>query len=199
MCWNAEVSLQTFLFGFVSFFIAYFFHFPFQKLVFFLSFTSIQLLEYFLWTFLKNSKYNKLFSIIGYILITLIPFVSLYLITDIPLRNKLMILYVLYFSFYTIYKYPKLDFKTTIGENHHLLYNFIPQDGVFYYSIWMIFFFLGVILSKDIVIILFAFVTIIFSVYYQNKDRTFSSYWCYSANFLWIYVYIFILLKKMKN
>ena len=57
MCWNAEVSLNTFIFGFISAIIVYLFgYINIGLILIILSFTSIQLLEYFIWTYIDNEK-----------------------------------------------------------------------------------------------------------------------------------------------
>ena len=71
MCWNATVSLNTFLFsiGMLCLMI-YNNHYTPYKIegfniywyFFILSFCTIQLIEYFLWTHLTNKKLNYLFS-----------------------------------------------------------------------------------------------------------------------------------------
>lgn len=74
MCWNQEVSLNTFLFSAFGSLLAYFngviglFH-----LLFFFSFISIQLVEYFTWKYLNNRKLNTILSKIALALILIQP------------------------------------------------------------------------------------------------------------------------------
>jgi hypothetical protein len=70
MCWNSEVSLNTFIFGIISAIIVWRLNVV-EKLtiLIILSITLMQLLEYFTWKNLRNSKINYYLSIIGLIII----------------------------------------------------------------------------------------------------------------------------------
>ena len=86
MCYNSQVSLNTFLFSFSVLILIYInrngkyrlenFHNKYVYLLFF-SIIVMQLLEYFLWKNIDNEKMNKLLSIIGLIIILLQPFFSI--------------------------------------------------------------------------------------------------------------------------
>ena len=149
MCWNAEVSLQTFVFASVSFILGYFFQFPLHKLIFFIYFSSVQLFEHFVWKNIDNKGINESLSKFGYWLITLMPAFALLLIPDSKTRLTSISLYITFILLYTLYKYPQLKFVTDKGKNGHLRFNFIPAHGP--YSIaWLLFFFKIILLCLSL-------------------------------------------------
>ncbi len=196
MCWNAEVSLQTFFFASVSFIIGLFFKFPLHKLIFFLYFSSVQLYEHFVWKNLKNKNINQSLSKFGYWLISLIPAFALLLISNQKLRIISISLYISFILLFTLYQYPQLRFFVDQGKNGHLRYNFIPAHTI-YSFVWIIFFFFGIYQSKDIFIILISLFTLIMTIYHTRDDITFNSYWCYTANLMWFYVLFYIAYKQI--
>ena len=70
MCWNAEISLNTFIFGCISAIIVYLLGVVnINIIIILLSFTSMQLLEYFIWQNIDNIKINEILSKIGLFII----------------------------------------------------------------------------------------------------------------------------------
>ena len=59
MCWNADVSIKTWLFAITIFIIGFMYGFPLRKLIFILIFSNIQLIEYFLWKNLPSNYCRK--------------------------------------------------------------------------------------------------------------------------------------------
>jgi hypothetical protein len=122
MCWNENVSLNTFLFSsFVLLLIFYNNTYTQYKIkhfnsawdyFFFISFISMQLIEFFIWRNINNTFYNHIFSTMAALLIFIQPVISLMLLPDISLRNNLLVTYSVFFIPYFIYKfiifYPKI-------------------------------------------------------------------------------------------
>jgi hypothetical protein len=74
MCWNQKISLNTFLLSLFGISFAYFNSvINFYEYLYFLSFISIQLVEYFTWANLNDKKINTFLSKIGLFLIFLQP------------------------------------------------------------------------------------------------------------------------------
>ncbi len=203
MCWNAEVSIQTFLFATICCILGYNYGFPVKKLIFFMVFSSMQLIEYFLWKNLKDKKKNEFYSKLGFLVILLEPLSSLNLIeNNYKLRNLLMILYLLITIIFLYFNYHKIDFQTNIGKKGFLNWKWLNAFNIssfIYFIIWNIFFFSGVILSKDILIIFFAIFTNVYSWYNYKVHDTFGTYWCSIVNVLWIYVIFWIIYKNYKK
>ena len=105
MCWNENVSLNTFLFsGFVLMLIIYNNSFTKYKIpelnnkwmyLFIASFVFMQLLEFFIWRNINNAFYNNLFSIFAVLLLFIQPIASIMLITNMQIRKSLLMIYLL--------------------------------------------------------------------------------------------------------
>ncbi len=81
MCWNADVSIKTWyfaLFGFIIGFIGKQVHI--SVLLFGLLFSSMQLVEYYLWNNLNNKDKNTFYSKLGYLVIALEPLFALFMV-----------------------------------------------------------------------------------------------------------------------
>ncbi len=201
MCWNAEVSIQTYIFAIICLILGYSYGFPIRKLIFMLVFSNIQLIEYFLWKNINNKKNNEFYSKLGYLNITLEPIAACLLIDNLKLRYSSLILSTLLFIIYTFIYYKKIDFSTSISKNGFLQWNSLKfYDHGFYYSIiWFLFFFGGIFLSKDIFIISISLLTFIYTLYNLSKHNGFASYWCSISNLLWLYVIGWIIYKNYKK
>ena len=101
MCWNQNVSLNTFIFSmFVLLLIAYNNTYTQYKTpifnnkfvyFFFISFITMQLIEFFLWRNIDNKKINNLLSMIGALLLLIQPIASLLMLKDDSLKYKLIL------------------------------------------------------------------------------------------------------------
>jgi hypothetical protein len=201
MCWNENVSLNTFIFttsvlAFIWYNNTYTqyklkdFKTPFLYLLFF-TFTSMQLIEYFLWKSLKTKdhKSNQLFSMIGWIIIRIIQPLAILLIIpkgyDI-IKYSLSIIYFLTLTIVSIYKqiYNPIDFTTPIDNNGHLywkwldLYNYERIVFVLYIII-----FFTLILTYPIA----TSILLLLLVYDYFKYANFSSMWCWMCNSVLLY------------
>jgi hypothetical protein len=201
MCWSAPVSLSTFLFSTIPLVLCLYFQLiDIKKYLIYQTFFSMQLLEYFLWTFLNNKILNYLFSILGFILIFLLSFFSICSSQN-KYTNYVLGLYIL-FVFYVLCTIP-IRFHTSVASNKHLSWEWLklPLPIIF---IWTLFFMYSSLYSlyvgnyKDSKIILFTSFIYLFSFYSYYKSNTFGSMWCWIANVNAIYFYI-LLLKKFNN
>jgi hypothetical protein len=217
MCWNENVSLNTFLFSSaVLIFIFYNNHYTQYKIeefkdwkmyLLFFSFISIQLVEFFLWKSIKenNKYYNKIFSIIGWIIIRILqPFCLLLLIPD----KYLLIKYLSFFVYFmlliiiSIYKYfyNPIDFITSIGKNTHLSWNWINLNNNFEYIIVILYLLLYIPLIMKIPIIsliILGFYVFCYIKYYNTL--TWGSMWCWMSNSVLLYFLIKILFINPYN
>jgi hypothetical protein len=72
MCYNSEISLNTFIYGVISAIIVLLLNqIEYWKIMIIMSITSMQLLEYFTWKYIDNKKINYYLSIIGAIIIVM--------------------------------------------------------------------------------------------------------------------------------
>lgn len=206
MCWNQYVSLNTFIFGvFVLMLIAFNNKYSSYKLYdfsnpyvyfFVMSFIAMQLIEFFLWRNLNNNFINKLFSILGALLLIIQPIASLTMLNNISLRNKLLAVYSIPSLIFILYQLNNNNFNTTISKTGHLKWNWTKssKDFSFLTHIFYLFFlYFSLFYNKQYISIILT-LPIFFVIYYTfNKDGSEGSLWCWSVNIIMFY-YLFKLL-----
>jgi hypothetical protein len=184
MCWNATVSLNTFLFGLFGINFAYFNNIiNIYEYLFYYPFISIQLLEYFTWKHLHNKKINRLLSKIGLFIIFIQPLLIILTPNNVKFNIKatLITLYLIFFSliFFSI----KNDFSMAKAPNGHLAWNWLkyPPPIVI---IWLSFYLVILLYAKKYFI--FAINTlIVLAIYYTYyKTNTWGSLWCWISNIM---------------
>ena len=153
MCWNQYVSINTFLFStFVLLLIMFNNKYSKYKIkeldniyvyIFFMSFISMQLIEFFLWRNLDNKLLNNIFSTLGSLLLFLQPVASLMIIKDISLRNKMLLAYSVPSFLYMIYEASRKKFTTVVAKNGHLKWEWTDLQGIrkLYLFFWLFFLF----------------------------------------------------------
>ena len=196
MCWNAEVSLNTFIFGIVSAIIVLILNkLKYHLVLILLSFTSIQLLEYFAWKNLNNKKVIRILSIIGIQII----FIQLLLLNyylpptqkqKIILTSAVVITYILFLLFQ--FPYVKLDMEKS-KINKHLIWHWLDLP-LFWLLIGFLFYLIPCYLTNNIYVFTFGILTLTFSLYNYYKYKTWGSMWCYISNSLWIFAIIISIL-----
>ncbi len=206
MCWNQNVSLNTFIFGSATLLFIWYnntytqyktstFDIYFYMIVFTLIF--MQLIEFFLWKSIdtKNKKMNYFFSIIGWILVRILqPLSWLFAIPSkySTLKYLLFIIYFVTLFIVSLYKYfyNPVEFKT-ISQNGHLYWKWC--DLVNYEKIVFIiylFIALTIFLSYPI----FALLGIIFILYsFIIHRNSYTTMWCWLSNSILLYYLINIL------
>lgn len=196
MCWNEHVSLNTYLFsiGMLGLMIYNNEYTPYKIegfniywYFFILSFCTMQLIEYFLWTHLTNKKLNYIFSVLGQCLVAIQPIVSLFLLTNVRLRQIMIFLYSIFVSI--IFVTHKQIFKTTI-ENGHLKWTWVPIHTYLYF-IWMFFLMFSFVINQYFIAI---FAAIFLFIITYTSNGTGGSLWCWSINFSMIFYAIYLLI-----
>ena len=210
MCWNENVSLNTFIFTTaVLIFIYYNNTYTQYKIkefddkfiyIFVVAFTSMQLIEYFLWKSIngKNKSMNYLFSIIGWITIRIIqPIVMLSLL---PVKYALYktISFIVYFVTllgYVIYKYlyNPINFVTNVGKSGHLEWKWTNVNHRSFDLIINLFYFLCYIPAFLKFPILTSAVFMILLITYLKYKLEAGSLWCFFSNSILIYILFKIL------
>jgi hypothetical protein len=163
--------------------------------VFFLSFIIIQLIEYFIWKNINNKFYNHIFSFIALIVIILQPVASLMLISDIKIRNVLIMIYAMLCIPFSLYNFQKRDIYiyTNVSPDGHLHWNFL-KTNVLIRSIWLFFFLFSLVFEKQWYGAGIAIITLLYSYYNYYNDRTIWSMWCWIINSVMIYHASYLLL-----
>jgi hypothetical protein len=204
MCWNEQVSLNTFLFSsFVLILIFYNNTFTQYKVpgfnnkwiyLFFVSFISMQLIEFFIWRNLNNKFYNRVFSIAAMTLILLQPVFSLMIISNnATLRNYMLFAYLLCSIPIASYNFLTNTIYSSRAENGHLHWNFITFSPIFIIG-WLFFFLFSFVYEKYWAGLICALFLYFVSFYNYYKDKTVSSMWCWLVNSVMIFYAVYLLL-----
>ena len=155
-----------------------------------MSFVSIQLFEYFLWTHLHDRKKNRLFTSMILIMILFQPIAAaLLLYPNRPNLIKILIgsylgLLMLFWIFYG--DRNLLEYTSHVGENGHLVWGWLTKNHTHWMmiSIYLVFFFIPQWLSiqKFRKIFYLTFGTFLISLYFYGKYDTWGTMWCWTAN-----------------
>lgn len=187
MCWNQKVSLNTFLFSLFGISFAYFNNvIKFYDYLFFLSFISMQLVEYFAWGNLNNKKMIIFLSKIGLFLILVQPFlINLGYDIDNKIKTWIIALYILFIFFCLLY-FP-IDFSMNKAKNGHLAWKWLKFPTIINF-IWLSFL-LGVLLYQKRYFEFSAYLILFLAIYYTYyKTDTWGSLWCWIANLVAVYL-----------
>ncbi len=209
MCWNKDISINTFLFGILSLCFIYFantytkYKSPTFKnslvYLFLLSVTSMQLIEYFLWKNINNTKLNELFSMLSALLIVAQQIILILMIPNKNFKYYLFLFYFIFISSYGLYYLIKngslFYYKTSIGKNGHLSWEWMNYNGYenIWFFLWMLFYIIPIFMCNSFILSFFLIVTILLSIIYI-KQKTFGSMWCWLGNIFFLYFVIDILL-----
>ena len=203
MCWNASISLNTFLFSsFVLLLIMYNNAFTKYKIhelnniwiyLFFASFIFMQLIEAFIWRNIDNKFYNQYFSILGTCLLISQPIFSIMILSKISLRNKLLLLYLLLAIPYSLYKFFTKKIYSTVSKSGHLVWNFFESPPIIT-VFWFFFFLFSLIYERKWFGILFCIISLLLAYYNYKNDKSMWSLWCWMVNFVMIYYAIYLLI-----
>ena len=203
MCWNENISLNTFLFsGFILALIIYnnsFTKYKIQELnskwiyFFIASFVFMQLIEFFIWRNINNKFYNNIFSILATLLLIVQPILSIMIVTNVKLRNLLLIAYLFLAVPYSIYKFSNSNIHSVISESGHLRWNFFYLNPIILIG-WFVFFLFSFVYEKKWLGLVFGLSTLIIAFLNYTKDQTVWSMWCWSVNSVMIYYAIYLLI-----
>lgn len=207
MCWNPDISINTFLFSTLTLLFIYYTN-TYTKyktptfdnpLVYLYIFTviSMQLIEYFLWKNLKNKKWNEIFSKIASVLINMQVFSLIFLVKYAPYRSLFFILYVLFLIIYFYYKdnYSPIQFTTSIGTNGHLSWNWMLYQGYenIFLVLWLLFYVCLLVFIDNYILSSFIIFLLVISLFFYFRNNTFGTIWCWSANLFMMYFLVNIL------
>ena len=202
MCWNAEVSLNTFIFSISVLLLILFSKNKIAEFdsiwmyIFFFSFISMQLIEYFIWKNINNKYYNNLFSIMATLLLIWLPVTTLMCIkgNDI-LKWILLLIYLIIVGPFTIYKFMTKNIYSKISPMHHLHWDFLTNKKEFYYwSVWMFFFLFSFLYNLELVGLIFGVILLLIMIYNYKTDGTIGSMWCWIVNSIMLYYAAYLLI-----
>lgn len=206
MCWNAEVSLNTFLFSsFVMLLIMYNNNYTQYKIqfiegvnncwayFFMFSFIFMQLIEFFIWKNIHNPVLNSFFTLLATLLILIQPIASMMLLPG-QMRTYLMVPYLLLAIPFFIYRYSTKKINSSITPLRHLHWNsLIYNNELIIVLVWLLFFLFPIYIKSPLFGFLFGLGTLLIMGYKYYKDQSIGSMWCWVVNSVVIYYAIYLL------
>ena len=210
MCWNQDISINTFLFACLALSFIFFTN-TFTKYktktfdnplvyLFLLEGVIMQLIEFFLWRNLKNKSMNELLSKIASFFVFIQPITLMLMIPNISIKYTLIFLYFMFYIFYFGYRetYNPIIFHTSIGINGHLSWEWMNYKGYenIFLFIYLLFFVASLLFIKNTLLCLFVLISLIISLFLYYKYNTFSSMWCWYVNLFLLYFIVDILIIK---
>jgi hypothetical protein len=199
MCWSAEVSLNTFILGLISFCIVVSFNrFPMINAFIVLSITLMQLYEYFVWKNIHDKKIIHNLSFFGPLVILLQVLLINYAFLKNNERNISILLIIIIAIICMIYNYKNNKFDMEVGENKHLIWHWADLPAIL--LILICFFYLYPLTTKqNIIPFIYGLITLLISFYYYYKYKTWGTMWCYFSNLIWIVLIIKTLYLYINN
>lgn len=211
MCWNADISLNTFLFSILALLFVFltqtFTQYKIELFsnsyspyvyLFFLEVAFMQLIEFFLWRNLKNKSLNENLSYIGSWLTGFQPPILFMMVPDSLIRNILFGSYILFVLVYFGYRYVYNPFRfhTTVAENGHLKWSFLDLHGYenIFLFVFLLFYILPLIFIQNNLFTFFVVFSMALSLFFYFRDGTFGTMWCWMANLGFLLVLTNILL-----
>jgi hypothetical protein len=188
MCWNASVSLNTYILGLFSSLFSYLNGASnIYLFIFYQSFISMQLIEYFTWS---KTFSNKLLSQISLFLIICQPILSIINIKILPdtipylLAAYIIFIVILYTIIVPLHT---IDFSMIQSKNGHLSWNWLKLN-VYIIFIWYVFLSVRWVIDRDyLTLIVITTLLIITLILYKNTN-TFGSLWCWIVAILSFYL-----------
>lgn len=197
MCWNATVSLNTFLLGLFAIFFAILNKMisPWESIYYF-TVISIQLVEYFTWTHIHNKKINRLLSQIATLVIILLPFWGIICFTVKKQHLLLLIIPYILFMVVVFVRIQPIDYSMTRASNGHLQWNWLNVSVwmvIIYFFFWLSPFLLQKRWTRSIINSIIFFT--IYTTYLQSS--TWGSMWCWICNIFSIYLILYVFYKDI--
>ena len=208
MCWNKDISLNTFLFSsFVLLLIMYnnkYTQYKIKELdsvwvyLFIFSFILMQLIEYFIWRNINDPIYNNIFSIMATLLLFIQPIASAMLIPSKTVSSNIITLYLLLTGPLTIYRLFTKKISTTISPLNHLSWDLVLYKNNILDSLlgvlWIMIFLFPLFYIGEFFGLLFGSLTLMVIVYNYYKDDSVGSMWCWIVNSIMLYYASYLLL-----
>jgi hypothetical protein len=207
MCWNADISFNTFLFVILTLiFVAVANTFTKYKssvfenklvYLFMLNVASVQLIEFFLWNNLKNAKSNTFFSKLMAFVIVLQPILLMLMIPNAAVRTGMLLAFAVTALLFLYFKSPT-RFHTTVA-NGHLSWEWLNFKG-YGMPLAVLFFYLVPLVAIHKFELSFFVLTLLgialFNYFKYTKYQTVGSMWCWSTNLFLFFVLADILILK---
>jgi len=188
MCWNASVSLNTYIFGlFASSFAYYNGVIDLLGFIFYQSILLIQLIEYFIWS---KTFSNKLLSQIALFVIICQPMFNIIKIKNRPeLIPYILVAYISIVAIVYTFIIPlnTVNFSSVPSKNGHLAWNWLDVN-IYLILIWHIFISVRWIIDGIYSYLIIVSLLLIISIVLYRETNTWGSMWCWVCNILSFYL-----------
>jgi len=161
--------------------------------LFFASFIFMQLIEFFIWRNINDKFYNNIFSIIAVLLLIIQPIMSIMILSNIKLRNLLLLFYFLIAIPFFIHIFFTKNIYSTISKRGHLKWIFFDSMPLFS-IVWLFFFLFSFIYEKMYLGIVFGLGMLLIAFINYKNDDTMWSMWCWIVNSIMIYYAFYLLI-----
>jgi hypothetical protein len=189
MCWNADISLKTFLVGMAGIGLGAYVGLSVPVLLFCFTIVTMQLIEYVVWTYYDNDDINYKASLAAATLLWLQPIASMLMIPSASLKTTMLSIYFIVSligqsALWT--KDTKKKYSMKRAENGHLSWNFLSKEPRTYIELAVFFFFLftPILLTGNLDLLVLAISTLGLSLYSYWHENTWGSMWCWIVNAL---------------
>lgn len=203
MCWNANISLNTFLFSsFVLCLIIYnnaYTRYKIKELndiwvyLFFVSFILMQLIEFFIWRNINNPLSNKIFTILATLLLLVQPIATnmLFPVKYKMIQQSMLFIYLLLVIPFASYRFMTKNIHSSVSRLGHLEWNMLVDndtiEGNALMAIWLIFFLVPLFYQEKKYGLIFGGLTLLVMVYNYYMDKTVGSMWCWIVNSIMLF------------
>jgi hypothetical protein len=187
MCWNADVSLKTFLIGMAGIGLGGYLGLSLPVLLFCFTIVCMQLIEYVVWTYYDNDDVNYKASLAAATLLWLQPVASMLTISSLSLKVTLLSMYFILSLIGQLAisnKDTKKRYSMKRAENGHLSWKFLSKEPQTYVALIVFFFFLftPILLTGNLELLALALATLGLSIYSYWRENTWGSMWCWIVN-----------------
>ena len=188
MCWNASVSLNTYIFGlFASSFAYYNGVIDLLGFILYQSILLIQLIEYFIWS---KTFSNKLLSQIALFVIICQPMFNIIKIQNKPeLIPYILAAYISIVAIVYTFIIPlnTVNFSSVPSKNGHLSWKWLDVN-IYLILTWYIFISIRWIIDEIYSYLIIVSLLLIISIILYRETNTWGSMWCWMCNILSFYL-----------
>ena len=197
MCWNASVSLNTYIFGlFASSFAYYNGVIDLLGFIFYQSILLIQLIEYFIWS---KTFSNKLLSQIALFVIICQPMFNIIKIQNRPeLIPYILAAYISIVAIVYTFIIPlnTVNFSSVPSKNGHLSWKWLDVN-IYLILTWHIFISIRWIIDEIYSYLIIVSILLIISIILYRETNTWGSMWCWVCNILSFYLIFEVFYKDI--
>jgi hypothetical protein len=199
MCWNAEVSIQSFVIGLLGIFLAAMTGTSAPTIFFYATIVFMQLVEYIVWTYGSDPDINFYASLGGAGLLMLQPIASICAVsigsmwgherphTPLPLWSMMLIAYVVLGAITHVIDQDGRSLRERYkieagpsGDTPHLIWRWLDPIPWSSLAVYFIFLIGPLLITKQFDLTALVFLTLGFSIYSFGKG--WGSMWCWIVN-----------------